>query len=297
MLFNITQVKIRTLNLYDSYSVCQEFNVSKMIFYKNGLIILGALWEDEIIGIISIYYHLPHSCILSELQVIPIFRCHGVGNLLINSAEQMCKRNKCNVMRCIIDDDSLDFQIIKNILIKQEWNSLGADHNYYRISINDINKTFISRHSVIFTPDKEPDIQVKNISQIDSKEWLSLDRYIDKIPDSLRPLPKASNIIEKYTLFILKCGNIIGWLTTTKQSEEEICVENIFILKEYRNKGYGIILLGILKQRLQSNNDISPKYMSYFTNDQDKNTKKLYSVLFGNCIDKQVDYYVFQKII
>lgn len=297
MLFNFAQVSTRLLNIQDSHSIYREFKISKNIFYKNGVIVIGALWENEIIGIISIYNNQPYHSIISELQVTPIFRRHGVASLLLRSAEQICKQNKSSIMRGIIDDESPYFQTIKKILKNQEWNELGIDHNYYRIKKCDINKTFIGRHSVMLNPDIDSDIQIKTISQIDSKERLSMEEYLNNIPDCLKPMSFSRNMIEDLTLFIIRHKKTIGWLTVTLPNKEEFCIENIYILKEYRNKCYGITLLGVLKDKLQHYNNKDFKYISYFTDNEDIINKSMHNMLGGEYVDKQINYYVFEKLI
>lgn len=58
-----------------------------------------------------------------------------------------------------------------------------------------------------------------------------------------------------------------------------------------------ITLLGVLKDKLQHYNNKDFKYISYFTDNEDIINKSMYNMLGGEYVDKQINYYVFEKLI
>lgn len=297
MLFTTSRIIIKQIHHQDAPNLCEELKFNKHILQKDGIAVLGAIWEDEVIGIVSIYNYRSGCYIISGLQVIPIFQGKGVGFMLLNEVERHCHLQQYNKMRCIIDDGMCDIGLITKLLKKQGWQELGIDHNYHRIKICDAERSFIAKHKVLYRNCQIKKFIIKTISQILPHERQSLNEYIDRIPISLRPHMIMESTIDEFNLFIVDKCRIIGWLTTTRKNNKELCIENIYVHRSFRKYQCGILLMGALMEKLQLADNITYHFISYYTNNDDKLIKRMYDLLFGKCVDKQINYYVYEKII
>ena len=293
MYFTISKIVIRELSPVDYHLISRDYLISQNLINDPLAHIFAAMWEGEIIGIVTVYNYHPGCCIISKLYVEPMFQGHGIGEVLLDTADRFCRTNSMNVLRCAVDDDSCDVQKISKLFKRLGWRALGIDHNYYRMQIKNISNTFLGKHTVGSVLNA-PNVIVKRMSETSEDEYNTLNKYIKEIPHSLRPDIMSNSIIKELSLYLLKDGNVIGWISTTKKEEKEICIENIYVKYEYRNSGYGITLMTALMNIILSD-DIQFKYISYFTNDKDASIKRMYNLLFGKYIDEQINHYNFEK--
>lgn len=294
MYFTISKVEIRELSSNDYHMISQEFLVSKSLISDKLANIFVAIWENEIIGIVVAYNYNPGCCILSKLYVVPIFQGHGVGRTLLATVEDFCRLNNIIVLRCAIDDDSCDIPKISKLLNQLGWRILGVDYNYYRLRIKNLRMTFLGKHSVEGNGYNTRNVTIKRMSDVSQTEYISLNKYINEVPSSLRPDIISDSIIKELSLYLIKDGNVIGWISTSSKDKEELCIENIYIRYDYRYCGYGITLMGVLMSFLL-NDDNQFTFISYYTNNNDSSVKKLYDLLFGKYIEYRINHYNFEK--
>lgn len=280
----------------DTQAACEEYGISRDFPERDGLTIIGAFWANELVGVISVHNYTPGKCNLLKLSVAPMFRHHGVGKTLMREAEFFCKGIDCKLMRCETDDDMSGFDFVMKILAKSGWNNMGIKYNYFRIKLSDTLNTFIGRHSE--DPDSVhiPCLSIRSFSLVSAEERQSVERYSSP-PESLLPLWDRHDVISDLSMALLTGERVIGWVSVTGRAEEEICVENIFVSDEYRENGYGLILLEILYWKILSIPDSKLKYVSYYTDNEDTSIKKMYRLLFGKSINKSVNHYILEKAI
>ena len=264
--------------------------------YDKNIHLFGAIWDDEIIGVVIVYNYSQGCCIISRLQVNLLFQGRGIGHILLTTATNYCKNNNINLIRCVIDDETCDVQKFSKLLQQLGWHNLGIDHNYCKLQIENYKNSFFGRHADIKNLNGKTNITIKLMSKTSEVELRTLNQYINTVPYSLRPID-SSNINLDLSFYLIKNGDIIGWLCTTQKDKDEICVENIYIKNEYRINGYGIFLMDTLARILLTDKSYHFKYISYYTNNSDTSIKKMYDLLFGESIEKQVNYYNFEKII
>ncbi len=297
MRFDVSNVKVRSLCVSDADVLRNEFGIGDTIFKNDDVIVFGAFWDCEIIGFVSTCNLGRGVCLLPKLKVIPMFQNHGVSHMLLRETEVYYGSRGYHLMRCMVDDDTRDFDIIVKMLMELGWRNSGIDHNYYRIIRRDAQRSFIGRHSENPESIDIPGISIKNLTQISNNEWETLEGTLDLIPETLRPMRKRADLIEDLTLFLIEYGRIIGWVTTTRRGDSEVCVENVYVFDEYRENGYGLLLIGGLYWKVQYCSDIKLQYISYYTDNGNESIKRMYTHMFGKSIDKQVNCYVYEKVI
>lgn len=295
MRFERSDVVVRPLSIQDSPLVSEEFGLSRAIFCNPAINVLGAYWLDDIIGIITVYNYEPKQCVISEWIVLPLFRGHGVGQLLLATAEHLCREKSNETLRLNCYDNMSSYDTITFLLGASGWRELTIDHNYYRIKISDFHRSFFCRHNIINKINTNNGIYIKNYSQITQKDWSIVKNYIEHIPQVLRPIQDSHNLLEDLTLFFFDNDKLIGWLTSTMHSTEEVCVENIYVDVEWRKSGLGITMMGELYDRLKTSKKEKIRYVSFFTDNNDIPVKRLYNLLFMDVMDKTNNHHMWEK--
>lgn len=296
MRFNLSEVDVRPLRVSDTQAAYEEYGISRDFPERDGLTIIGAFWENEMIGVISVHNYTPGKCNLLKLTVAPMFRHHGVGKTLMREAELFCKDIDCKLMRCETDDDMSGFHFVMKILSEHRWNNLGIKYYYTRIRISNTCDTFIYKHSKDPYSVHIPGLSIRRFSQVSTAERQSVEWY-PSLPESLRPIWDRHDVISDLSMALLTGERVIGWVSVTARTEEEICVENIYVSEEYRKNAYGLILYEVLYWKILSYPDPKLQYLSYYTDNEDKYIKKLYGLLVGESVDKRVNHYILEKAI
>ena len=123
MYFTISKIVIRELSPVDYHLISRDYLISQNLINDPLAHIFAAMWEGEIIGIVTVYNYHPGCCIISKLYVEPMFQGHGIGEVLLDTTDRFCRTNSMNVLRCAVDDDSCDVQKISK-LFKNKTNNV-----------------------------------------------------------------------------------------------------------------------------------------------------------------------------
>lgn len=170
MQFTISKVETRKLSFKDFPSINQEFLISKRLMHDKNIHLFGAIWDDEVIGVVIAYNYSHGCCIISRLQVYPLFQGRGIGQILLVIATNYCKNNNINLIRCVIDDETCDVQKFSKLLLQLGWHNLGIDHNYCKLQIANYKNSFFARHTDVKNSNGKTNITIKLMSKISETE-------------------------------------------------------------------------------------------------------------------------------
>jgi len=252
---------------------------------------LGALYGEEIIGVMTARKIDGNTCAIDHFYVLPIFRSIGVGRKLVGAMERMLAGGSFDTMRFKFNSKEHSADLFSKFLAETLGVSPYQISSLYRIEVGKLRDIFINRY---FADGSSPldgfnVVFLSDLSEAKIKEYSS---SIDaSIPASLHPFDSKSSIIRECSLLVFnEEQEIIAWTLPERIRHNEVGVMTTYVAAPYRTSLLGLALWHRLYLRsLELSSLRGVKWVSFYFDVNDSQNVKLYRLLFGQ--EEQAHYF------
>lgn len=252
---------------------------------------IGALLDNEIIGVITARKFENNIYVIDQFYVLPLFRSMGIGSKLIHAMRYELILLSANRMRLKFNSREHSLKPYNKFLNEKLKIEPYQTSSLYRISLKDFHDIFILRyfhknsspldeHNIIFLSNLE-ESQIK-------KKFKLIDNFA---PASLHPFNNTDNILKDCSFLVInKKQEIIAWTVLEKIKYDEVGVKATYVIPPYRTTLLGLALWNRLYLRaFETGLAKEIKWISFHFDSHDNRNSKLYQLLFGKY--ERVNYY------
>jgi hypothetical protein len=278
---------IQILNIFN-------IDVTKIINYENGF---GAFIGNEMTGVLLLSKSVEGYTHIIYFNVLPLFRCKGIGSALLRLAEEYSVSISSTKM--IVKYNSLNHSVERcnNFFTKTGFTQAKYTYTTFRLK----RSKFLN--SVI--PEKYNSIIQKHLKNIEIRWGNSLDNRELQIIDcqsknilsgGLLPLNSTENMIKDLSVFVFLNENLIAWSVVDLRKHNEVSIRATFIVEQYRKYRLGLFLWNSMFYRMKENRVYDfIRWISFDFDKEDERNNRLYSLLFDKIADFKADYYINEK--
>lgn len=253
----------------------------------------GAFIGKNIIGSILLETLDNKNFTVNIFVVLPMFRNLEIGSTLLKIATKYCKDSGgVNIIiKCNTSDHVLD--LVNSFLTKNQLKNLKYEYTKYRIKIEKFQTYFINK---FFYGSSKNEINNYNIYYLNELSRDQINKVNQKAASVDNTYLLSDNllniIIPELSLFVMNNNEFIAWCVLEEENDTEISISHTYIDKKYRSYEFCLQLWNIIFRKYIKNESYKKyKYISFLFQKSNLNLLRLYSLLFGKYIEKEIEYF------
>lgn len=198
---------------------------------------LGAYIEGNEVGEIGCKWNR-HQTFIETFSVDPKWQNHGIGKKLLQSLEKILKEKETVIVTIDYPDNLPAKKPLEHLLQELGWAPPSpVSYDYYFLSEQ------FSPPWLYLEPKLPEGVEIIPWTHVTEEQKGAIRHQIEqkRIPKDVSPFTKP--LVEKTSLALRLGDQIIGWMVNTLPKPDLHCYKALYVHKERRFKGLGIVLL------------------------------------------------------